>query len=116
MDDAINILKEAKHRKLTNLIFQNRQPRFTFFICCQDSFGIPPCIKRNIDTVWIFAGMTDRTTFGTMLRQFGSTTPAKDVWDSYITLGVHDAMLLDYGSEGIKIKYVINGRLCEGVI
>jgi hypothetical protein len=45
-----------------------------------------------------------------------STIPAKDVWDSYITLGMHDAMLLDYGSEGIKIKYVINGHLVEGVI
>jgi hypothetical protein len=49
-----------------------------------------------------------------MLRQFGSTTPTKDVWDSYITLGPHDAMLLDYSGE-IKIKYVINGRLVENL-
>jgi hypothetical protein len=50
-----------------------------------------------------------------MLRQFGVTIPSKDVWNTYITLGIHDAMLLDYGSEGIKIKYVINGRLVENV-
>jgi hypothetical protein len=59
--------------------------------------------------------MTDRTTFGTMLRQFGVTIPSKDVWNTYITLGIHDAMLLDYGPGGIKIKFVINGHLVEGL-
>jgi hypothetical protein len=112
MDDAINILKESKYKKLTNLIFQNRQPRFTFFICCQDSFGIPPCIKRNVDSVWIFAGMTDRTTFAYMTRQYGIVTPAQ-VWDFYSSLGFHDAMILDYEPDGIKVRYVINGRKVE---
>jgi hypothetical protein len=113
MDDAINILKESKYKNLTNLIFQNRQPRFTFFICLQDSFGIPPCIKRNIDTVWIFAGMTDRSMFGLMLRQFGVSTPSQNVWDFYSNLGFHDAMVLDYEDGGIELRYVINGRKIE---
>jgi hypothetical protein len=114
MDDALNILKESKYKKLTNLIFQNRQPRFTFFICCQDSFGIPPCIKRNVDTVWIFAGMTDKSVFGLMLKQFGMTLPSNSVWEFYTNnLGFHDAMLLDYETDGIKLRFVINGRKVE---
>jgi hypothetical protein len=113
MDDALNILKESKYKKLTNLIFQNRQPRFTFFVCCQDSFGIPPCIKRNVDTVWIFAGMTDRTVFGMMLKQFGLTLSSNKVWDFYVQLGQHDSMLLDYEPDGLKLRYVINGRKVE---
>jgi hypothetical protein len=113
MDDAINILKESKYKKLTNLIFQNRQPRFTFFICVQDTFGIPPCIKRNVDSVWIFAGMTDRTTFGMMIRQFGISTPSTEVWDFYSELGFHDAMVLDYEAGGVKLSYVIKGRKLE---
>jgi hypothetical protein len=113
MDDAINILKESKYKTLTNLIFQNRQPRFTFFICLQDSFGIPPSIKRNVDTVWIFAGMTDRSMFGLMLRQFGVSIPSQKVWEFYSGLGLHDAMVLDYEDGGIELRYVINGRKIE---
>jgi hypothetical protein len=113
MDDAINILKESKHKKLTNLIFQNRQPRFTFFICVQDSFGVPTCIKGNLDTAWIFAGMTDRTTFGMMIRQLGLTTPSAEVWEFYISLGFHDAMVLDYEPGGIKVSVVIKGKKVE---
>jgi hypothetical protein len=33
LDDAINILKDHKFRTLKNLLFQNRQPKFTVFIC-----------------------------------------------------------------------------------
>jgi hypothetical protein len=113
MDDAINILKESKYRSLTNLIFQNRQPRFTFFICLQDTFGIPPSIKRNVDSVWIFAGMTDRSMFGLMLKQFGVSIPSQKVWEFYSGLGLHDAMLLDYEDGGIELRYVINGRKIE---
>jgi hypothetical protein len=110
MDDAINILKDSKFRKLTNLIFQNRQPRFTFFICCQDTFGIPPSIKRNIDTVWIFAGFTDRTVFGMMLRQFGAPEKPQEMWEEYSKLGFHDSLVLDYEDGQIILSYVINGR------
>jgi hypothetical protein len=53
LDDAINILKDTKYKKLQNLLFQNRQPRITIFICVQDIFGIPVKIRRNCDTIWI---------------------------------------------------------------
>jgi hypothetical protein len=110
IDDAINILKEPKYRRLVNLIFQNRQPRFTFFICCQDSFGIPPSIKRNVDIVWIFSGFTDRMIFNTMVRQFGSPVPGNELWLTYSRLGEHDSLVLDFESGRIKLNYVINGR------
>jgi hypothetical protein len=114
MDDAINILKENKYKKLVNLIFQNRQPRFTFFICIQDTFSIPTCIRRNLDTVWIFAGMTDRLAFGMMLKQFGITIPSANVWEFYTNnLGAHDAMIFDYEPDGIKLRFVIKGRKIE---
>jgi hypothetical protein len=110
MDDAINILKDTKYKKLTNLIFQNRQPRLTFFFCCQDSFGIPPSIKRNLDTAWLFAGFTDRTMFGTMIRQLGSPIPVDKLWNIYVKLGEHDALILDYEEGQIVLRVVIDGR------
>ena len=110
MDDAINILKDTKYKKLTNLVFQNRQPRFTFFICVQDSFGVPPSIKRNLDTAWVFAGFTDNTMFGTMMRQLGAPMTPADLWKSYSRLGFHDAIVLDYTDGQIEMSFVINGR------
>jgi hypothetical protein len=64
LDDAINVLKCKKYAKLNDLLFQNRQPRFTIFICLQDLYGIPAQLKRNADSIWVFAGFTDSTMFG----------------------------------------------------
>jgi hypothetical protein len=62
LDGAINILKDNKFKQLRNLLFQNQQPRLTIFICAQDMFGVVQ-IRRNCDTVWSFAGMTDKLVF-----------------------------------------------------
>jgi hypothetical protein len=71
LDDAINILKDNKFKQLRDVLFQNRQPRLTIFICAQDMFDVPVQIRRNCDTVWIFAGMTDKLVFGMIMNQFG---------------------------------------------
>jgi hypothetical protein len=39
LDDAINVLRENKFKPLRDLLFQNRQPRLTVFICIQDLYG-----------------------------------------------------------------------------
>jgi hypothetical protein len=106
LDDAINILKDNKYKKLKNLLFQNRQPRLTIFICAQDIFGIPPGIKRNCDTIWLFAGMTDKSMFGIMCAQLGLN--GKDIWDDYSSLDYRDVLIVDYTPKGIQLKLVKN--------
>jgi predicted house-cleaning noncanonical NTP pyrophosphatase (MazG superfamily) len=71
LDDVINILKDNKFKQQRDLLFQNKQPRLTIFICAQDMFGVPVQIRRNCVTVWIFAGMTDKLVFGMIMNQFG---------------------------------------------
>jgi hypothetical protein len=107
LDDAINILKDIKHKKLMNVLFQNRQPRFTIFICVQGVFGLPVKIKRNCDAVWIFAGMTDRQAFGIMGRQLG-IDDIDDVWQEYKQLGYRDVMIINYTSNGIELQLIEN--------
>jgi hypothetical protein len=102
LDDAINVLKDCKFKALRNLLFQNRQPRLTIFICAQDIFGVPPQIRRNCDTVWIFAGLTDKSMFGMMMAQLGVN--GKDVWSTYSQLKHREVLIIDYTSNGIKIK------------
>jgi hypothetical protein len=103
-DDAINIFKEPKFKQLKNLLFQNRQPRFTIFICLQDIFSIPPQIKRNADSVWIFTGFTDKTMFSMMCKQLGSPVKSDELWDIYEELDYRNAMIFVYDSDGIKIN------------
>jgi hypothetical protein len=67
LDDAINVLKENKFKPLQHLLFQNREPRSTVFMCIQDLYGVPPQIRRNCDSVFLFAGMTDKSMFGMMI-------------------------------------------------
>jgi hypothetical protein len=103
LDDAINILKDTKFKKLQNLLFQNRQPRLTIFICVQDVFGVPVKIKRNCDSIWIFAGLTDRNAFGMMARQLG-IDDIQETWESYRQLDYRDALIINYGTNGIEIE------------
>jgi hypothetical protein len=103
-DDAINILKERKYLNLKNLLFQNRQPRFTIFICLQDFFSIPPQLKRNADSIWIFTGFTDKTVFGTLVKQVGSPISSDELWQIYNSLEYRDALIFEYSSKGIEIK------------
>jgi hypothetical protein len=107
LDDAINILKDARHKKLMNVLFQNRQPRFTIFICVQDVFGLPVKIKRNCDAVWIFAGLTDKHAFGMMGRQLG-LDDINNVWLEYKQLGYRDVMIINYTPNGIETELKCN--------
>jgi hypothetical protein len=107
LDDAINILKDNKHKSLTNLLFQNRQPRFTIFICVQDVFGVPVKIKRNCDAVWIFAGLTDKHAFGMMGRQLGLDDIDR-IWLEYKQLEYRDVMIINYTCNGIELQIIEN--------
>jgi hypothetical protein len=70
LDDAFNILKD-NFKQLRDLLFQNKQPRLTIFICAQDIFGVPVQIRRICDSVWLFAGMTDKMMFSMVMNQVG---------------------------------------------
>jgi hypothetical protein len=104
-DDAINILKSRKYSKLCDLLFQNRQPRFTIFICLQDMYGIPPQIKRNADSIWIFAGFSDSTMFSHVCRQLGSPIPPDQLWLIYKSLHAREIMIFEYNGE-TQIKFL----------
>jgi hypothetical protein len=103
-DDAINIFNGNKYKQLKNLLFQNRQPRFTIFICLQDLFSIPPQIKRNADSIWIFTGFTDKMMFNILCKQFGSPVPAEELWDIYQQFEYRNAIIFVYDPDGIKIN------------
>jgi hypothetical protein len=104
LDDAINVLNSTKFKPLRDILFQNRQPRLTVFICIQDLYGAPVQLRRNCDTIFLFAGMTDRMAFGMMVKQLGIHGLVK--WDTYRSLPERGILLVDYTPQGVKLRFV----------
>ena len=101
-DDAINVLTQHKYKPLRDLLFQNRQPRLTIFICVQDFYGVPVDIRRNCDTIFLFAGIKDKLSFGMIQSQLGIRDLVS--WDLYNSLGFRGVVVINYTNQGTKIK------------
>jgi hypothetical protein len=69
-------------------------------------FGVPVQIRRNCDTVWIFAGMTDKLVFGMIMNQFRLNF--KEWLKTYSELKFRDVLIIDFSSEGTKIEIIEN--------
>ena len=102
-DDAINIFSKAKNKYLVDSPFQNRQCKITFFLCMQDPFGIPPQVKRNLDTCFLFGGFTDGQMLTTIFTQMNAGDPRNDnLKKLYRSLSYRQAMIFDYCDSGTK--------------
>jgi hypothetical protein len=66
--DAMNIFNQKKYTKLYEIVFKNSQ-RFTIFINVQEIYSIPPAIRKNLDTLWIFGGISGNQAFVLLLNQ-----------------------------------------------
>jgi hypothetical protein len=54
-------------------------------------FGIPVQIRRNCDSIWIFAGMIDKIMFSIIISQVGLSS--RDWWEEYSDLNFRDVMI-----------------------
>jgi hypothetical protein len=107
MDDAINAFKRKEHAALKDMLFRNRQPRFTIFICAQDPYSIPVKIRRNLDSLWLFGGFTDSSMFQRLLNSFSPGQEHKEeVWEQYRELNVHDAIQFNLRPTGVEIAFI----------
>jgi hypothetical protein len=107
LDDAINILNDNKFKHVRDLLFQNRQPRLTVFICVQDIYGVPVQLRRNCDTIFLFAGMTDKMAFGMMMNKLGISTSLIN-FETYRNLPSKAMLVIDYLPDRITVKIVNN--------
>lgn len=110
LDDAINILKDKKYKQLEDLLFRNRQPRITFFICAQDPMGIPVKVRRNIDSFWLFGGFKDKSLFNKIINQFypEGTLDKLQIWNKYILMDNNDILIFNYETNGTNILIIEN--------
>jgi hypothetical protein len=55
--------------------------------------------------VWLFAGMTDKTMFGTMMAQLGLDS---SYWLQYRLFGFGDVMIINYLPSGTTTTFIKN--------
>jgi hypothetical protein len=104
-DDAINVFADRKYKVLLDLLFQNRQPRITYFLCMQDVFSLPPQIKRNLDTCILFGGYTDSQMISILLRQLSSGSESnKEIAKIYSQLSNRESLIFDYLTNKASVR------------
>jgi hypothetical protein len=80
IDDCINLLHSDK--KLFKILFQNRQPKITYFLALQDITGIPPSMKANMDMLVLFGGFTPQK-FAVLINQIPHGGDRVELWQKY---------------------------------
>ena len=77
---------------LWKLLFENRQPKITYFLTMQDPKGLDTSIKEAIDTVWLFGGFTQMK-FNYLMRSIPHEQDVYDVWCVYSKLTKNQAII-----------------------
>jgi hypothetical protein len=92
------------------MLFRNTQPTFTICICVQDLTGVPPQIRRNLDSLWLFGGNVSRQNFMYLLNQSYPDVKEKKeiIWDNYRKLNVNEILLFTYDRDGTKVSVISN--------
>jgi len=103
-DDAAEIFRNRKN-KLSRMLFENRQPRITYFLTMQDPFSLDVTVKTNLDTLWIFGGYCKQR-FGLIFRQINDCYKENEIWDYYQNLTMHQALVFHFEPTGSRITTV----------
>lgn len=98
--------RTAANKDLWKLLFENRQPKITYFLTMQDPKGMDTSIKEAVDAVWMF-GKYSRYKFGYMLRYIPHEESPEKLWRIYKDLSKNDAILIMNNDEGERV-IVIN--------
>ena len=105
-DDAIEVFKNRKS-VLYRMLFENRQPKITYFLCIQDPIGIDASIKSNIDSAWLFGGFSSQK-FSYIFNQLNSPYDREIVFERYRELTKNQALMFDYCKDDIYSKVVLS--------
>ena len=89
-DDCMGLFK--KDTALSKKLFENRQSRITYFLLLQDTIGISPSMKANVDTLTLFGGFSRQrwSTLFYLMPDLGLR------YENYQQLTQHDAIRFDF--------------------
>ncbi len=101
-DDAIEVFKN-KRSTLYKYLFENRQPKITYFMCIQDPFALDASVKANIDTLWLFGGYSPQK-FNSLYQQVNVPYDREDLYSTYRDLTMNQALIIDYDRDNTRVS------------
>ena len=103
LDDCQNIFdrKTRQNEKLFKLLFENRQPKITYFLTMQDPKHLDSSLKQNLDSCWFFGGFTEHK-FKYLMSDIPHEGDLLDVWEAYRELTKNQAMIFFITETGTR--------------
>ena len=94
LDDCAFLFEKhtRENRDLWKLLFENRQPKITYFLTMQDPKGMDSSLKEALDTVWLFGGFTKHK-FSYLLQAIPHESDVYDLWCIYQSLTKNQALI-----------------------
>ena len=94
LDDCAFLFEKhtRENRDLWKLLFENRQPKITYFLTMQDPKGMDSSLKEALDTVWLFGGFTKHK-FSYLLQAIPHESDVFDLWCIYQSLTKNQALI-----------------------
>ena len=94
--------RTPQNAELWRLLFENRQPKITYFLTMQDPKGIDTALKENLDSAWLFGGFSAQK-FNYLLRSIQNDYDAHQLWEIYNTLTKNQALIFDMEADGTEL-------------
>ena len=103
LDDCQNIFdrKTRTNEALFKMLFENRQPKITYFLTMQDPKHFDSSLKQNLDSCWLFGGFTERK-FKYLMNDIPHEQDLYDVWNIYRKLSKNQAIIFFITPTGTK--------------
>ena len=94
--------RTPQNQELWRLLFENRQPKITYFLTMQDPKGIDSSLKENLDSAWLFGGFS-AWKFRYLLRSIQNDFQPEELWEIYNELTKHQALVFDMKPDGTEL-------------
>jgi hypothetical protein len=94
IDDAVHVKILKPNSYVTSLLSENRQPRFSFFICIQFWKALNPSVKPNINTIFLF-GTFSRSQISYILQQIPMNISIDEFYQQYQHLKLQESAIID---------------------
>ena len=109
MDDAQNIFqrRNKQNENLIKLLFENRQPKITYFICLQDAKGLDTSLKENADSIWVFGSFSQQK-FSYTIRYIPTEEDKAKLWKKYQKLTRNQALIFNNWIEGCDVGILLD--------
>jgi hypothetical protein len=104
LDDCLRIF-DSKKNPIHKRLYENRQPKITYFLTLHDLFSIPPSLKTNLHTLWIFGGF-NKQKINTVYPQLNINIEREEFWEKYKELSFHESVIIYYEDDGTKMEII----------